>query len=139
MLKVSISIQYTPPSDVSFRPPNYRPATSVTLTCEVEGATGTVSYQWTSTCSSCFVSGTSQSVSQSRLFSTDAGVHTCTVTDGGGNTGSASTEMNIIGKIIPFAILSIDDNYITQLLQVLGYMYYTVTMCTMLLFPTMLC
>ena len=99
---MSISIQYTPPSDVSFRPPNYRPATPVTLTCEVEGANGTVSYQWTSTCSSCFVPGqTSQSVSRNSLFSIDAGVHTCTITDGSGNSGNASTEMNIIGQSVP--------------------------------------
>ena len=121
VLKVSISVQYTPPLDVSFRPPNYRPATPVTLTCEVEGASGTVSYQWTSTCSSCFVSGTSQSVSRSRLFSTDAGVHTCTVRDWGGNTGSGSTEMNIIGEIRtgnPFCIIY----SILYHIQVLGYM-----------------
>ena len=74
------------------------------LTCEVEGAVvGSVRYQWTSTCSSCFVTGeTSRPVVQSRLFSTDAGVHTCTVKELGcaGNTGSASTEMNIIGSDI---------------------------------------
>ncbi len=43
------------------------------------------------------MNGSSQTVSRSYLFSYDAGVHTCVVTDGAGNTGNATIEMNIIG------------------------------------------
>ena len=68
------------------------------------GATGGVTYQWTSTCHSCFVSGTSQSITRTRLVSTDAGNHTCTATDSDGNSGRADTEMRIIGKTPDIAV-----------------------------------
>ncbi len=98
-LNVTITIQYSPPSGVTLRPPNYRPATSVSLRCDATGNTGSVTYQWSSTCGSgCFISGSSQTVSRSYLFSYDAGNHSCVVTDGAGNIGTATTEMNIIGK-----------------------------------------
>ena len=93
---------YDPPFDFTLpSPPYYRPATSVALTCHAYGTTGTVTYQWTSTCSSCFVSGsTSQTVSDSILQSIDAGIHTCTATDSNNNTGSNSTEMRLIGMLV---------------------------------------
>ena len=99
-LNVTIEVSYNPPSDFTLpSPPYYRPATPVTLTCHAHGATGTVRYQWSSTCSSCFVSSsTSQSVSRNILTSGDAGVHTCAVTDADGNTGTNSTEMGLIGE-----------------------------------------
>ena len=101
-LNVSIAINYSPPPDVHFEPPYYRPATSVTLTCSVLGATGSVNYRWSSTspCSenSCFASSSSStSVSTTRLSWRDAGMHTCTVSDAGGNQGNATSEMNIEG------------------------------------------
>ncbi len=97
-LNVTITIQYSPPAGVTLRPPNYRPATSVSLRCNAAGTSGSVTYRWSSTCQSgCFVSGYSQTISHSYLFSSDAGYHTCEVTDGTGHTGSATTEMNIIG------------------------------------------
>ncbi len=71
----------------------------MTLRCEAEGATGSVSYQWSSTCSGCFVSGTSQTVSRDRLFLYDAGEHSCLVTDLFGGAGKAFTVMNI-GELI---------------------------------------
>ncbi len=73
-----------------------------TLTCQVEGATGTVSYQWTSTCDNCFATGTSQSVTNGFLRAgLDDGTHTCTATDSnGGETGSASFVMRIIGMFV---------------------------------------
>ena len=97
-------IQYTPTPDVLFEPPNYRPGASVTLTCNVFGVTGPVSYRWSSTspCSDngCFASSsTSSYVSTSTLYWYDAGQHTCTVSDSSGNHGSSTTEMNIRGMI----------------------------------------
>ena len=80
---------------------DYRAASGpVTLTCQVEGATGTVTYQWTSTCTHppCFVIGTNREIS--RLFvraGVDDGTHTCTVTDSDGPTGTDSIVMNIVG------------------------------------------
>ena len=38
-----------------------------------------------------------QSVNESILASSDAGIHTCTATDAEGNTGANSTEMRLIG------------------------------------------
>ncbi len=97
-LNVTITIQYSPPAGVTLTPPNYRPATSVSLRCTAIGTSGSVSYQWSSTCgSSCFVRGSSQTVSRDKLWSYDAGQHMCTVNDGVGSTGNATTEMNIIG------------------------------------------
>ena len=99
-LNVSIEVTYNPPSDFTLpSPPHYRPATSVTLTCRAYGATGTVTYRWSSTCSSCFASSsTSQSVSDNILTSSDAGVHTCRARDADGSTGTNSTEMKLIGE-----------------------------------------
>ena len=101
VLRVEIEVTYDPPFDFTLpSPPYYRPATSVTLTCQVHGATGTVSYQWSSTCSSCFASSsTSHTISDSVLQSNDAGVHTCTAVDGNSNNGSNSTEMRLIGRL----------------------------------------
>ncbi len=42
--------------------------------------------------------GSSQTVSRDRLWSFDAGQHICVATDGAGNTGSTTIEMNVIGK-----------------------------------------
>ncbi len=98
-MNVTITIQYGPPAEVTLRPPNYRAATSVSLRCDATETNGSVTYQWISTCGSgCFVSGSSQTISRSYLFSHDAGNHTCVVTDGAGNAGTATTVMNIIGK-----------------------------------------
>ena len=100
-LNVSIKVIYNPPVDFTYlSPPYYRPATSVTLTCQVYGYTASITYSWTSTGSGSFASSsTSQSVTKTILTSTDRGIHTCTVTDSDGNTGSNSTEMQLIGKV----------------------------------------
>ncbi len=102
-LTVTIDVDYTPPAD--FDPPtvnDFRAGSGpATLTCQVEGATGTVSYQWTSTCSNCFARGTSPSVTGNFLrVNFDQGTHTCTATDSGGGTGSASFVMRIIGMFV---------------------------------------
>ncbi len=106
---MTIAIWYNPPAGVTLTPPNYRAATSVSLRCLAGGTTGYVSYQWSSTCgSSCFVRGSTQSISRVKLSSYEAGQHTCTVTDGAGNTGMATTEMIIIGislVVFPLYIL----------------------------------
>ena len=74
----------------------------MTLRCSTVGASSGVSYRWTSTCRSCFASNSySSSISESILRSRDDGYHTCTATDGIGNTGSNGTRMNIVGKYSP--------------------------------------
>ena len=93
-------MDYTPPSDFSLpSPPYYRPASSVSLTCVAPSdAVLPLTYHWTSTCSSCFAfSNTSSRVTIDILRSSDAGVHTCTVTDAVGHIGHAVTEMKLIG------------------------------------------
>lgn len=98
-LRVDIEVTYNPPLDFYLStPPYYRPATAVTLTCRSSDAIGSVKYQWTSTCQHCFARGSSQpSITTQILKSTDAGLHTCTITDDAGDTGSNSTEMKLIG------------------------------------------
>ena len=102
--EVTIEVTYNPPFDFTLpSPPYYRPASSVTLTCRAHHASGSVSYQWSSTCSSCFASSTTaQTISETILKSNSAGVHTCRVTDGDGNTGSNNTEMKLIGKLVGY-------------------------------------
>ena len=99
-LKTTIVVSYTPPDQYpDYAPPNYRAASSVTLRCSTEGASGSVSYRWSSTCSSCFASSsTSASITENMLRSRDGGDHTCTATDSVGNTGNSSTTMNIVGE-----------------------------------------
>ncbi len=99
-LNVSISISYVSPDQYpGYVPPNYRAASSVTLRCVASGTTGHVTYRWSSTCGSCFASSSSsQNISETVLRSRDAGVHTCSVTDSLGNTGSDVITMNIVGK-----------------------------------------
>ena len=101
-LRVSIDVTYNSPLDLNYpTPPYYRPSTKVTLTCRAADTVGSVTYRWSSTCSSCFASRSSaQSISKSILTASDAGVHTCTATDSDGNTGSNSTEMQLIGMLL---------------------------------------
>ena len=101
-LSVSIMIDRTDPSDFVGGPNDYRAASSVTLTCQVEGATGAETYLWTSTCtgpnSNCFVPGKiTAEIDRGTLRSTDSGTHICTATRGG-LTGSATIEMNVVGE-----------------------------------------
>ena len=101
-LKTTIDIDYTPPDQYpDYAPPNYRAASSVTLRCRTEGASGSVSYRWSSTCNSCFASSSSSySITESILRARDGGYHTCTATDSNGNTGSDRIQMNIVGEQI---------------------------------------
>ncbi len=104
-LAVTVVVDYTPPVDFDRTADvDYRAGSGpVTLTCQVEGATGTVNYQWSSNCSGdCFVqTQTTQSVSQDMFVraGVDGGTHTCTASDSSGS-GSGSTVMNIIGMLV---------------------------------------
>ena len=94
-LSVTIDIDYTPPPDFVGGPNDYRAASSVTLTCQVERVTQTVSYDWTTTLSLFNESTLRRDI----LHSDDTGNHTCTVTDrSSGLTGRATIEMNIVGE-----------------------------------------
>ena len=100
---MTIEITYSPPDQYpDYSPPNYRAASSVTLRCVATGATGYLSYHWSSTCRrGCFAYNTrAQTIHKNILTSHDAGVHTCNVTDEAGNTGTNNTTMNIVGKCI---------------------------------------
>lgn len=101
MVRVTIEINYTSPDTYPvYSPPNYRAASGpVTLRCVAAGANGSVTYHWSSTCSSCFArSSSSQTITRTFVTSGDAGTHTCSVRDENGNTGAASTTMNILGR-----------------------------------------
>ena len=98
---MTIDVDYSPPSDFTLQPPYYRAASSVNLTCNLEGLEGDIFYNWTSTCSgNCFVvSGrSSRLMSKWALQSTDSGFHTCTVSDIGGCVGNATIEMKVVGE-----------------------------------------
>ena len=104
-IQVTIEITYSSPDTYPvYSPPNYRAASGpVTLRCMAAGTTGSVTYRWSSTCASCFSSSSSsQTITESFLRSHDGGTHTCSVTDGNENTGTANTTMNIVGKLLPY-------------------------------------
>ena len=93
---VTIVPTYTPPPDVDLGPNEYRAATTLTLTCIVGGATGTVSYQWTSSFENNLIT---QSITRDQLRPQENGTHTCTATDGDGDTGSGSIEVIVVGEL----------------------------------------
>ena len=99
-------MSYNPPPDFTLpSPPYYRPASSVTLSCIAENGASPLQYHWSSNCSNCFASdSSSHRISTDILKSSDAGTHTCTVTDAEGNSGYATTEMNLIGMVIHLVI-----------------------------------
>ncbi len=99
-LQVSVDVNYSAPGGFFLKPPYYRAASSLTLTCKVEGLQGALTYNWTSDCTGgCFTQGrTTQSVEKLALQSTDSGFHTCTVTDPGGCTGNATIEVKVVGE-----------------------------------------
>ena len=75
-LNVSILPVYDAPPDVILGEDEYRAASLLTLSCQVTGATGTVSYQWSSTCTGdCFFPGTmAMLIQQLRTFPPHSGV-----------------------------------------------------------------
>ena len=93
---------YDPPASFTFEPPSYRAASALTLSCEVEGVTSGLLYEWISVCAgNCFTRGKfSGRVSTPYLHSYDTGVHTCMVYDAQGYSGSASITVNVVGEVI---------------------------------------
>ena len=94
-LLVTISIDYIPPPDFNPKPGlnEFRAGSGpLTLTCHVEGANGTVNYIWDSS------TGVPEQRTISRLELAHNGTQTCTATDSYNNSGSASIEINVVGK-----------------------------------------
>ena len=87
---------FIPTSDTEYR----AASGPVVVTCIATGGTGSVSYQWSSTCRDCpFQTSTSATVSREAVTSGDTGTHTCTAVDAGsGNTESASIEFSVVGE-----------------------------------------
>ena len=81
--------------------PEINAAESLTVTCQASGGTGTYNYQWSSTCTGgCFLNSGStmtSSVTRNAARSSDSGLYTCTVTDNAGNSGTNSTEIEVVG------------------------------------------
>ena len=86
-------------------------AQSLSINCEVFGGTGVYSYQWSSNCTgSCFITGqVSAEVMTNAARSSDSGVHSCTVSDDAGNSGSGSTVISVEGKYILIVCWSISS------------------------------
>lgn len=103
-MSVDIQVMYQAPSDFNFpSPPYYAPASSITLTCIVHGASEPFHYQWSSTSAGSFThkhSPTTPNLVQNILTSADAGFHTCTVTDADGTIVSSSIQMSLIGMYL---------------------------------------
>ena len=99
-LTVSISVDYSPPTDFTAGPNEYRAASGpVTVTCTATGAgSGTISYQWSSDCRNCpFQSATTNLIRRAAVHSGDTGTHTCVATQNG-ITASASINFQVVGK-----------------------------------------
>ena len=108
-LNVSIDVTYNPPNDSIWLDQNeYRAASGpLNATCRVQGTSGVINFQWSSTCRDCpFQStkpeSTSNVLHRPALHSGDTGTHTCTVNDNQGSAGTASIVMNVKGKIVLF-------------------------------------
>ena len=95
-----IDVEYTRPADFNLiSPPNYKTNTDVTFTCRVEGASGIVKYQWSSTAERELPEDSnSQVLTKNMLNFNDTGNYTCTVTDANNNIGSGTTEVDVIGE-----------------------------------------
>ena len=116
-LTVTISVDYTPPPNANLGPNEYRAGSGpVTVTCIAQGGTGSINYQWSSTCSpSClFSSSTSSQISEMFIrASLWQGTHTCTVTRGS-TTRSVTVVFNVVGECLP----SISSCIIVTIVQV---------------------
>ena len=97
---MTIDVEYTRPADFNLIiPPNYKTNTDVTFMCRVEGASGDVNYQWSSTAESKLpADSNSQVLTKNMLDSYDTGNYTCTATDANNNIGSGTTEVDVIGE-----------------------------------------
>ena len=104
---VRVVAEYDPPSSFTGEPPSYRAASALTLSCEVEGVENPY-YVWSSTCSrNCFTKEeNTATVSTPYLHSYDTGVHTCTVYNALGHSGSANITVNVVGKALKWLLLT---------------------------------
>ena len=98
-VSVNISVSYTPPPGFIPGPNEYRAASGpVTVTCTVNGGTGNISYQWSSTCRNClFKTDTRMKIVRAAVHSGDNGTHTCKAVKGE-MEGSASITFVVKGK-----------------------------------------
>ena len=100
-LNVNITISYTPPPGVVLGPNEYRAASGpVNITCTAIGGTGTINYQWSSTCRDCpFNSSNSCFIRRGAVHSGDTGIHTCMANVADSEIiGIANTTITVIGK-----------------------------------------
>ena len=98
-MSVDIEVTYRAPPDFNRFSPYYRPASSITLQCIAHGATDSVQYQWQSTSPQSFThSQTHQSISRNLLTASDAGIHTCRITDIDGTMVSTSIRILLYGE-----------------------------------------
>ena len=102
-VKVNIYAIYDQPPDFDLpSPPYYRPATSVTLQCNVTGATGPISYHWTSNSSNPLSAYQQalQNIRITRMRVVNSGLYVCTVTDSDEVTFSSSTTVSLAGMLL---------------------------------------
>ena len=97
---MAIDVTYTPPAGFNLTyPPNYKTKTDVNFTCRVEGAYGDIKYQWSTTAMRELpADNNSQILTIAMVNSYDDGNYTCNATDAKGNTGSDTTEVEVIGE-----------------------------------------
>ena len=84
-------------------PNEYRAASGpVGVTCTAIGGTGTINYQWSSTCRNCpFKSSKSSYIRRGAVHSGDTGIHTCMATTADSeNLENASITFSVIGEYI---------------------------------------
>ena len=97
---MAIDVTYTPPTGFNLEsPPYYKTNTDVNFTCRVEGAYGDIKYHWSSTAMRKLpADSNSQTLTIDMVNSYDDGNYTCMATDAKGNTGSDTTEVEVIGE-----------------------------------------
>ena len=95
--QVSIAVNYTPPGDTVLGSNEYRAASSIVLTCLVEGVEGPVTYSWDSTLAA---GENPDQRTRSALRSDDTGTHSCNVTEDNVNFDTASIVINVVGKFL---------------------------------------
>ena len=92
---------YTQSSSVSYGSPFYHAASSLSLSCEVEGVENGegLFYHWTSTSSaSSFVrNSATRTISTPYLQSIDSGIHSCNVYDTAGCSGNVNITIKVTG------------------------------------------
>ena len=95
---MTINITYDPPAGFNLTSPYYKTNTFVTLTCQVYGASGHITYKWSSTGPMSLAANSSSQTLTKVLSPDDTGNHMCTVQDVDGNIGSNTTQMHVKGE-----------------------------------------